>query len=61
MPAGCAIQGDMLSGIEEEMDLYEVFQTHVDRSSISLPDESSPGEFTLQLYLHTLLMREINI
>ena len=42
--AGGAIQGDMLSGIEEESDVYEAFAPHVDCTNISLSAESSPGE-----------------
>lgn len=38
------IQGDMLSGIEEESDIYEAFAPHVDFTSISLSTESSPGK-----------------
>lgn len=42
--AGGAIQGDMLSGIEEESDVYEAFAPHVDCTNIPLSTESSPGE-----------------
>lgn len=42
--AGGAIQGDMLSGIEEESDIYEAFAPHVDYTNIPLSTESSPGE-----------------
>lgn len=42
--AGGAIQTDMLSGIEEESDIYEAFAPHVDCSNIPLSTESSPGE-----------------
>lgn len=38
------IQGDMLSGIEEESDIYEAFAPHVDTANISLSNESSPGK-----------------
>lgn len=44
MNAGGAIHADMLSGIEEESDIYEAFAPHVDVSNISLSTESSPGE-----------------
>ena len=43
--AGGAIQTDMLSGIEEESDIYEAFAPHVDYANIPLSTESSPGEF----------------
>jgi hypothetical protein len=42
--AGGTIQADMLSGIEEESDIYEAFAPHVDYTSIPLSTESSPGE-----------------
>lgn len=42
--AGGGIQADMLSGIEEESDIYEAFAPHVDYSNIPLSTESSPGE-----------------
>jgi hypothetical protein len=42
--AGGAIQADMLSGIEEESDIYEGFTPHVEHTSIPLSNESSPGE-----------------
>lgn len=42
--AGSVIQADMLSGIEEESDIYEAFAPHVDYTSISLSTESSPGK-----------------
>lgn len=42
--AGSAIQSDMLSGIEEESDIYEAFAPHVDYTNIPLSTESSPGE-----------------
>lgn len=42
--AGGAIQTDMLSGIEEESDIYEAFAPHVDFTNIPLSTESSPGE-----------------
>lgn len=42
--AGGAIQSDMLSGIEEESDIYEAFAPHVDYTNIPLSTESSPGE-----------------
>lgn len=42
--AGGGIQADMLSGIEEESDIYEAFAPHVDYTSISLSTESSPGK-----------------
>lgn len=41
--AGGAIQSDMLSGIEEESDVYEAFAPHVDIVNIPLSTESSPG------------------
>lgn len=46
--AGGSIQADMLSGIEEESDIYEAFAPHVDCSNIPLSTESSPGEFNSQ-------------
>lgn len=42
--ASGAIQGDMLSGIEEESDVYEAFAPHVDCTNIPLSTESSPGK-----------------
>lgn len=42
--AGGAIQAEMLSGIEEESDIYEAFAPHVDYTNIPLSTESSPGE-----------------
>lgn len=44
MPGG-AIQTDMLSGIEEESDIYEGFSPHVDFANIPLSNESSPGKW----------------
>lgn len=43
MPGG-AIQADMLSGIEEESDIYEGFAPHVDFATISISHENSPGK-----------------
>lgn len=43
MPGG-GIQSDMLSGIEEESDMYEGFAPHVDYTNIPISSESSPGE-----------------
>lgn len=42
--AGGGIQADMLSGIEEESDVYEAFAPHVDVINIPLSTESSPGK-----------------
>jgi hypothetical protein len=39
------IQNDMLSGIEEESDIYESFAPHVDATNIALSADSSPGNF----------------
>lgn len=36
----------MLSGIEEESDIYEAFAPHVDFTNIPLSTESSPGKRT---------------
>ncbi|KAG5674568.1 hypothetical protein PVAND_004522 [Polypedilum vanderplanki] len=45
MPGGGgAIQTDMLSGIEEESDIYEGFSPHVDFGSIPISNESSPAK-----------------
>lgn len=44
MPGG-QIQTDMLSGIEEESDMYEGFAPHVDYANIPISNESSPGKF----------------
>lgn len=44
MPGGGVIQTDMLSGIEEESDIYEGFAPHVDRASIPISNESSPAK-----------------
>jgi hypothetical protein len=44
MPGGGAIQADMLSGIEEESDMYEGFAPHVDYANIPISNESSPGK-----------------
>jgi hypothetical protein len=44
MPGGGGtLQADMLSGIEEESDIYEGFAPHVDYANIPLSNESSPG------------------
>lgn len=48
--AGGSIQADMLSGIEEESDVYEAFAPHVDVSNIPLSTESSPGELNFIYY-----------
>jgi hypothetical protein len=42
--ASGGIQADMLSGIEEESDIYEAFAPHVDYANIPLSHESSPGK-----------------
>lgn len=47
--AGGAIQSDMLSGIEEESDVYEAFAPHVDIVNIPLSTESSPGKIVIIL------------
>ncbi|CAH1707431.1 unnamed protein product [Chironomus riparius] len=44
MPGGNAIQSDMLSGIEEESDMYEGFAPHVDYANIPISNESSPAK-----------------
>ncbi|XP_070494948.1 GTPase-activating protein skywalker isoform X3 [Chironomus tepperi] len=44
MPGGGAIQSDMLSGIEEESDMYEGFAPHVDYANIPISNESSPAK-----------------
>lgn len=41
---GSNIQSDMLSGIEEESDIFEAFAPHVDPANITLSADSSPGE-----------------
>lgn len=51
--ASGGMQADMLSGIEEESDIYEAFAPHVDVSNIPLSTESSPGEFS-SIYLPTI-------
>lgn len=51
MPGGGALQADMLSGIEEESDIYEGFAPHVDYASISLSNEASPGMHSLYVFL----------
>jgi hypothetical protein len=53
MPGG-NIQTDMLSGIEEESDIYEGFAPHVDCANIPLSNESSPGEFFSINYTHVI-------
>lgn len=60
--AGGAIQGDMLSGIEEESDVYEAFAPHVDIGSISLSTESSPGrifDFLFAIVGHKFYWRTV--
>ena len=47
--AGRAIQADMLSGIEEESDVYAGFQPHVEFSDIVIA-ESSPGECRVHVH-----------
>ena len=42
------MQSDMLSGIEEETDIYEGFAPHVDTSSLNLSADASPGEFIIE-------------
>lgn len=41
--SGAIIQSDMLSGIEEETDIYEAFAPHVDTANISVSSDNSPG------------------
>lgn len=43
MPGGGVVQADMLSGIEEESDIYEGFAPHVDYATVPISNESSPG------------------
>lgn len=43
------IHADMLSGIEEESDIYEAFAPHVDYANISLSNESSPGKLKIEI------------
>jgi len=42
--ASGTIQADMLSGIEEESDIYEAFAPHVDYANIPLSTDNSPGK-----------------
>lgn len=37
------MHSEMLSGIEEETDIFEAFAPHVDTSTISISTENSPG------------------
>lgn len=69
------IHSDMLSGIEEESDIYEAFAPHVDYVNIPLSHESSPGKifihfsqwtrewisFKLWFYLIEILNTKITI
>lgn len=43
MLGGGVVQADMLSGIEEESDIYEGFAPHVDCATVPISNESSPG------------------
>lgn len=47
MPGGGAVQTDMLSGIEEESDIYEGFAPHVDYATVPISNESSPGNIII--------------
>lgn len=38
------MHSEMLSGIEEETDMFEAFAPHVDTSTISISTENSPGK-----------------
>lgn len=49
MPGGGVVQADMLSGIEEESDIYEGFAAHVDYTTVPISNESSPGMCTIFL------------
>lgn len=49
--AGGIIHADMLSGIEEESDIYEAFAPHVDYTNIPLSTDNSPGKLSNCLLL----------